>query len=80
MANRDGSLNPQTNPARTNSLVVIYASELGQMEPPIEDGLVVPSPTPATGPYRFTTRTRSTQTPGAHFPLSLRMGHAISPA
>lgn len=44
--NQDGSINSQTNPARVGSIVSIFATGLGSINPPQHDGAIVGLPLP----------------------------------
>lgn len=45
--NQDGSLNSQHNPAPLGSVVTVFATGLGPIVPPVEDGAIVTEPLPA---------------------------------
>ena len=44
--NQDGSVNSANHPAKAGSVIMLYVSGLGQMNPPGDDGLVNASPLP----------------------------------
>jgi astacin len=51
--NTDGSLNTQGNPAERGSIVVLYATGLGAMQPAINDGEIAAPPyAQPVGPYK----------------------------
>jgi uncharacterized protein (TIGR03437 family) len=48
--NQDGTLNSPSNPARKGSVIVIYATGAGQMDPPMADGAIAPLALPLPKP------------------------------
>jgi uncharacterized protein (TIGR03437 family) len=48
--NQDGTLNSPSNPAHRGSVIVIYATGAGQMDPPMADGAIAPLALPLPKP------------------------------
>jgi len=48
--NQDGTLNSASNPAHRGSVIVIYATGAGQMDPPMADGAIAPLALPLPKP------------------------------
>jgi uncharacterized protein (TIGR03437 family) len=48
--NQDGTINSPSNPARKGSVIVIYATGAGLMDPPMADGAIAPLSLPLPKP------------------------------